>query len=132
MPEVAVGLEGLPAHDAHELGVLPEEAEAGDDDPLDLGPALAGVVTRRGDLDPSDPLQQGGLEDLLVDGVLGGEVVQDAGSADADALGDVVERGAVVAVLRRSLGAPRAGSPHVSTAPTAHCATRLRVPKAAS
>ena len=96
--EVALAVEGLALHDPHELGVGAEEVERGGDDVVGLAPPLEVGHRDRG-LDPADPLGQRRLEHLPVDGLLVGEVVQEAGLADAHAGGDVVERGAGEALL---------------------------------
>ena len=54
-------------------------------------------------LQPLDPVAEQALEDLAVQRVLGREVVQQARPADADAGGDVVQRGALVAVLAEAV-----------------------------
>jgi hypothetical protein len=84
-------------------GFCLEEVEAGGDDPVDLAPPLPGVVTLGGDLDPTEPLEERGGEDLLVDGLLRREVVQHARTADPDRFGDVVQGRAGVALLGEAM-----------------------------
>ena len=67
-------------------------------------------VARRSPLDPLEPVGERPLEDLPVEGLLRREVVQQARAADADGLGDVVQRRAVVAVLGEARASPRPGS----------------------
>ena len=55
----AAALEGLAAHQAHELGVLPEELEAGVEHPIDLRPA----VDRRGGAVSSSRRNQSASDD---------------------------------------------------------------------
>ena len=88
----------------------PEEPEAGGDHPVDLAPALARVVTLGGDLDPTDPLDEGRVEDLLVDRLLRREVVQDARAADARPPRRCRSGRCRRSPARRSGAVPRAGS----------------------
>ena len=101
----------------HELRVLLEEAEAGGDDQVDLAASPRGRARPTASSTRIGPLAEAIAEDLGVDGVLGREVVQQARPADADRLGDLVERRAVVARARRSSAGPRRGSPHASRGP---------------
>ena len=93
--EVGPGVDRLAAHQAHVFVVVGEEVETGADDQLDLRPA--GLRLSMAPAKTLEPVAEQPLEDLVVQRFLGREVVQQAGPADADAGGDVVERGAVVA-----------------------------------
>ena len=116
MPRWRAALERLAPDHADELGVLHEEPEAGGDDVVDLAPSPSRRRRSTAVLDPLGPLGQAALEHLGVQRVLRREVVQQARPADADGLGDVVERRAVDSRDRRSSGAPRRGSPRASRA----------------
>ena len=126
--EVAAGGERLVADEAHELGVLEEPPDGLGEDLVDVGPPLGPggrIVDRL--VDALAPVGQRALEHLLVDGLLRGEVVQQAGPADADAGGDVVERRAVVAVLGEAARASTRIASRVELASPSY-ATAVRVP----
>ena len=90
-------LQGLPPHQPDELRVLHEEVEAGREHAVYHRPAFA--RTLRGPLDLGVPVDERDFEDLAVQRFLRREVVEEAGSADADRRCDVVERRALVTVL---------------------------------
>ena len=96
--QVGAAVEGLPAHEPHVARVLLEEAEAGGqhDDSTFSHPSWESRA-----MAPTRPAQsvRSCSKTLAVQGLLRREVVQQARSADADPFGDVVERGAVVALL---------------------------------
>jgi len=77
--------------------VVGEEVEPGTDDQFDLGPAAFGDIDRLGE--PLEPIAEQPLEHLVVQGLFGRKVVEQTRTANSDPCGDVVERGAVVAML---------------------------------
>ena len=97
---MAAAVDRLPAHEPHVGRVVDEELEPGPQDELDLGQPRS--VGGDGGVEAAEPVRQQALEDLAVQRLLGREVVQQAGPADADAGGDVVERRALVAGRREA------------------------------
>jgi len=94
-------IERLTAHEAHKLRALGKEMEARRQHAVDLLPAVAGKVG--GLVDADEPVRERRFQHLAVEGVLRGEVVQETRAPDADGLGDLVQRSAVVAVLGEAL-----------------------------
>ena len=90
-------LERLPAHEAHEVGTLLEEAERGAQHPLDLRPALAGALGRL--VDEPDPVGEGVEQHRAVERFLRREVVEQARPPDPDLVGDLGQARAGVAVV---------------------------------
>ena len=90
-------VERLAPYEAHVVRVLGKEVEPGTHHQFHLRPAAIGDADR---IDQTvEPVLEQALEDLLVQRVLRGEVVQQAGPPDPHPAGDVAERGAVVPVL---------------------------------
>src|SRR5262249_8119950 len=99
--EMAFTVERLASHDAHEVGVLPEEVERHVEHEVDLLPAA--TIAARGLLDLREPVGERALEHLAVQRLLRREVVQEARASDADTGCDVVEGRPLVALVREAV-----------------------------
>src|SRR4029079_14336881 len=89
------------ADEANEVGALLEEPERGAHDALDLRPPFAHALRRL--VDEAEPIGERLEEHRAVERFLGREVVEQAGAADADLLGDLRQARAGVPVLREPL-----------------------------
>ena len=94
--QMAAAVDRGAPNEADVVGIVGEVVEAGVEHQLDLRPAL--FRRRDGDRQAAEPVRQEPFEDLAVERLLGGEVVEQARPANADAGSDVVERRALVAV----------------------------------